>query len=246
MVVSAEQNIRGIDIDKLAKGFSDEAIILKRYCTISKTMAREVRWYQKTAGFLGSPDTTGITTDHILNTSFKARPFVVEQSWTRNTSYVKKYFVESPLISMEDIRDTDIDVLATNVRDLVRAVANQVDVSIYDAITDDSARLTTAAVADGWDDTATGDPIKDLLVAQQKIRAQGYDLGGAVLLINSIEHQNLLTFLINVKGSSIPDFSSEKVRTGVVMNLLGLQVVVSEVATTDEALVLHDLYILVI
>jgi len=234
---SGQADIRGIDIDKLAKGFAEEAIIMKRFCAVSKTKAREVRWYQKTAGFLDSTDTTAITTSQIKNVAVKARPVVIEQSWTRNTSYVKKYFVESPLISMEDIKDADIDILAGNIRDLVRAVSRQVDISIYDAITDGTGILTGAATADGWDDAATGDPITDLLTAKQQIRSYGYDPEGAVLLINSIEHKNLLKFLINVKGSSIPSFSSAKVQTGVVMELLGLQVVVNELATTDEATV---------
>ena len=44
---------------------------------------------------------------------------------------------------------------------------------------------------------------------------------------------NLLNFLINVKGSSIPPFATEKVKSGVVMNLLGLKIVVSSQATAD-------------
>lgn len=234
---SGQADIRGLDIDKLAKGFADEALLMKRFCTVSKTKAREIRWYQKTAGFLDSTDTTGITASQIKLVGYKAQPVVVEQSWTRQTSYVKKYMVESPMISMEDIKDADIDILAGNVRDLVRAVGYQVDITIYDAITDNASILTGAATADGWDDAATGDPITDLLTAKQQIRAQGYNPEGAVLLINSIEHKNLVKYLINVKGSSIPQFATEKVKSGVVMQLLGLNVVVSEIATTDEATV---------
>lgn len=236
---SAQADIRGINIDKLAKGFADEVLVLKNFVTVSTTDAREIRWYQKTAGFLDSTDTTGITASQIANTSSKSLPVVVEQTWTRNTSYVRKYFVESPLISEEDIKDTDIDILATNVRDLVRAVANQVDTRIYNVLTESltpSNILTTAATADGWDDAVTGNPILDIMVGNQKIRAQGYDAKQVVLYINSIEHKNLLNYLINVKGSSIPSFSSERVKDGVVMEILGNQVVVSENATTDYAL----------
>lgn len=242
---SGEQDLRGLDIDKLAKGFADEEIILKRFCNVSKTSAREVRWYQKTAGVLDTTDTTGITASQIPSVGYRALPNVVEQSWTRNTSYVRKYFVESPLISMEDIRDTDVDILATNVRDLVRAVANQVDVNIYETITDNisgvpfdgSSVTSNAATQDGWDDTVTGDPIKDLMLAKTTIRNQRYDPEGAVLYIHPTEHSNLIQFLISVKGSSIPNFSSEKIKTGVVMELLGLKVVVSANATTDYAVV---------
>jgi hypothetical protein len=243
---SAMAEIRGIDIDKLAKGFADEESILKRFVTVSNTSAREIRWYQKTAGFLtATPDTENLTSSLISNTSFKARPFVTEQSWTRNTSYVRKYFVESPWLDDEDIKDSDIDILATNVRDLVRAVENQVDIRIYDVITDnisgtpfDGSTVTSnAATADGWDDTATGDPIKDLMLAKETIRIQRYNPEGAILYIHPTEHSHLLEFLISVKGSSIPQFASQKIETGVVMELLGLRVVVSANATTDYAVV---------
>lgn len=237
---SGQADIRGLDIDKLAKGFADENLVLKNFVTVSSTSAREIRWFQKTAGFLDSTDTTGITASQIKNVPPRALPVVVEQSWTRQTSYVKKYFVESPTISEEDIKDCDVDILATNVRDLVLAVQNQVDTRIYNVLTESlspSNIQTTAAVADGWDDTATGNPIVDLLIAKRMIRQYRYDPEGAVLYINSVEHQNLVNFLISVKGSSIPGYSSEKIRSGVVMEILGLNVVVSENATTDYALV---------
>ena len=149
---NAMADIRGIDIDKLAKGFADEQNVFKKFCTVSTTAAREIRWFSKTSGFLDTADTTAITASHIANTSFKARPFVSEQSWTRNTSYVRKYFVESPLISDEDIKDTDIDILSTNVRDLVRAVERQIDARIYTVISTGTGVLTGASTQDGWDD----------------------------------------------------------------------------------------------
>ncbi len=96
---SGQADIRGLDIDKLAKGFADEALVLKKFQTVTSTKAREIRWYQKTAGFLDSVDTTGITASQIANTSDKSRPVVIEQSWTRQQSYVRKYFVESPVLS---------------------------------------------------------------------------------------------------------------------------------------------------
>jgi len=243
---NAMADIRGIDIDKLAKGFADETLLMKRYVTNASTSAREIRWYQKTAGFLDSTDTTGITASQIANTAFKARPVVVEQSWTRQTSYVRKYFVESPWISEEDIKDTDIDILATNVRDLVKAVANQVDSRIYAVVSDtvtsvpaDGGNVQTgAATEDGWDDTATGDPITDIMAAKAAIRTYRYDAENLVMLLHPTDHKNLLTFLINVKGSSIPQFSSDRVKDGTVMELLGVKIVVSTTFTTDYAVLM--------
>tara|TARA_Y100000310_G_C20686529_1_gene819382 strand:- start:1353 stop:2225 length:873 start_codon:yes stop_codon:yes gene_type:complete len=233
---SAQADIRGIFIHKLVEGFAEEGIVLKNFCRVSKTSAREIRWYQKTAGFLTGPTTTAVTTSLITNTSSKSLPVAIEPSYTRTTSYVKKYFAESPLISIEDLKDTDPDVWGDMIKDTVRAVNYQIDIRIYTVLTDSGAQ-TAAATADGWDDTATGDPILDLTNAQQKIRAQGYETSGAVLYINSVEYKNLLNWVISVKGSSIPAFSSEKVKSGVMMELLGLKVVVSENATSDQAVV---------
>ncbi|MEK6554145.1 MAG: hypothetical protein AABZ31_02805, partial [Bdellovibrionota bacterium] len=214
---SGEAAIRGIDISKLAVGFADEENQFKKVCTVSKTAAREVRFYRKTSGFLDSTDTTAITASQIANVSERSRPVVVEQTWTRVTKYVRKYFVESPLISEEDIRDSDIDVLATNVRDLVRAVSRQVDKIIYDVITADNGNTNASTAA--WDAGSGQDPIEDLMEAKQLIREDGYDPEGAFLLLSPKDHKSLLTWLISTKGSSIPSFSSERVKDGVVMEL---------------------------
>lgn len=237
---SGMADIRGIDIDKLAKGFAEEDNLFKKFVTNSTTSAREIRWYQKTAGFLDSTDTTGITASQIDNVAPLALPVVVEQSWTRNTSYIRKYFVESPTLSDEDIRDSDIDILATNLHDLTRAVARRVDSRIWDVMTEsqvatninvvDHAKATESSGA--WN-VSTSNPINDLMVAKQKIRAYGYNPEGAVLFLNSVTHKNLLTWLITTKGSSIPSFASEKMGSGVVQEILGLRVVISENVTSN-------------
>jgi hypothetical protein len=232
---SGQAEIRGIDIDKLAKGFADEENVFKKVCQVSKTSAREIRWYQKTSGFLAGVTTAGITGDLMDSVAERARPSVVEQSWTRQTSYVKKYFVESPLISEEDIMDSDVDVLATNVRDLVRAVARRVDSRIYSVMSTNVGNSNAATAA--WDAASGQDPIKDLMVAKKDIRVDSYDPEGAMLLLSPLDHESLITWLISTKGSSIPNFSSEKVRSGVVMEILGLNVMVSTNVTADEAMV---------
>jgi len=243
---SAEANIRGLDIDKLAKGFGAILPTFKSYCSTSKTKSREIRWYRKgltlatAMNALDTLTTDGITGSMMANTSFKARPFVVEQAWERQTSYIKKYFVESPLISIEDIKDNDVDILAGNVKELVKAVHFKVDRRVYDVLTEASTSGTpnpttvndTAAISP-WSTVATCNPISDLLNAKMEISAAGYDPEGAVCLMNPLEHKNLLNFLIGVKGSSIPAFATEKTRSGIVMELLGLKIAVSNNATAD-------------
>jgi hypothetical protein len=244
MAQSGNSTIRGLDVDRLAKGFADKAFKMKSLAQVSKTSAREIRWYQKGTSFnplLDSTDTTAITASQIFNTAERSRPVVVEQNWTRKTTYVKKYFVESPTISLEDIKDCDVDILATNVRDLVKAVANQVDTQIYNILTESQSPsdiTTFATTGSGWDDLTNGNPILDILTAKQKIMANNYDVHqGGVIVMNSVDHKNLLNFLMTVKGSSIPAFSSERVKSGTVMELLGLDVVISETAASDSCVV---------
>lgn len=234
---AGQADIRGLDIDKLAKGFADEESKFKSLTSVSTTAARDMRWYQKTAGFLDSTDTTGITASQIANMSDRSRPVVVGQTWTRNNDKVRKYFVESEWISEEDIKDSDIQVLATNIRDLTRAVANQVDFRIYDVITESQSPSninTAAATGTGWDDIINGNPILDILTGQQNIRSFSYDAGMAVIVMNSIEHKNLMNYLITVKGSSWTGYSSEKIRDTAVTSILGNDVIVSENAITDS------------
>jgi hypothetical protein len=236
-----EADIRSIDIQKFVTGFADEDVILKKFCRNIKTSAREIRWQQKTSGFITPAKTSGITSNLIDNAPERARPVIANQSFTRNTSYVRKYFVESETISMEDIKDSQVDLRGTYARDLIRAVASRVDTRIYNVGTESlspSTIQTEAAVADGWDDALTGDPIKDILTGIRKIRQYGYNIHAGqkgVLYINSIEHQNLMHFLISTKGSSIPATASKLLEAGAVMEILDLNVVVSENATTDYA-----------
>ena len=241
-----EQDIRGIDHTMFVTGFADEDSLLKGLVTVKPTKNREIRRFQKTAGFLDSVDTTGITQSQIFNVPERALPTIIGPTWTQLTSRVKKFMVDSEMISEEDLLDNDVQAMATTLRDLIRAVANQVDIRIYSTLIEAAAAtpttpnptdtLTTVAIADGWDDAVTGDPIKDILIGNRKIRAQSYDTNSIVLYINPIEHQNLMVYLISVKGSSIPAFSSQAVVKGQVMEILGNRVIVSQNATTDNAL----------
>ncbi len=245
---SAEKDIRGIDIDKLAKGFGVINNTFKNHVMLAKTKSREIRWYRKgltlvtAMNKLDTPVTQTVIASMMGNTAFKAMPFVVEQKWERQNSQVRKYFVESPWISIEDIKDSDPDVMGTNVRDLVEAVGFKVDRRIYDVLTGATvsgtpnpagASIPTTAAVAGWGTTATCNPILDLLIGQRKISTGGYNSTELTTLMNPLEYQNLVNYLISVKGSSIPEVASGLVKTGVIMSLLGNNIVVSNNATAD-------------
>jgi hypothetical protein len=230
---SAMAEIRGIDIKKLVEGFAEEGIILKNYCRVMPCSAREIRYYAKTAGFLTGPTTTGITASQIANTSSKSLPVAIEPSYTRSTAYVKKYFASSPLISIEDLKDCDPDIWGDMIRDAVRAVNYQIDARIQTVMTAAGAG-TGAATGNGWNVDADGDPITDFENAKLSMRTYGYDTSDMVAYMDPINAKWLIRWLINVKGSSIPNFSSDKVGSGKLMELLGCKIVVSQNATADQ------------
>lgn len=232
------QDIRGLDIDKAVKGFALIEYIFKNDCTQSSTTADAIRWYQETAA-----DLTATAPSVIANVSPLSIFPTLEVSWTRNVSYPKKYAAEG-FISMEDMKSSDIDVVARTLLRLTRAVVKAVDTDIWNVMTESQSPsniqtfATTAVGGDQWDAASyAGNPIKDIIHAKKLLADQGYNPEGASLYLSTQDYENVMDWLIAGKGSSIPSFSSEKVRSGTVMQILGLNVKVSPNVTTDYAAV---------
>ena len=236
---SGQADIRGIDINKMAVAYQNEALIFKKLIRVSKTSAREIRWYQKTSGFLtqSSPAANKAVAEGAL-------PFVNETSWTRNTSYVKKYFEESPMINMEDESDSDVQVFLKNLQDLTDSISYSVDADIWDVISESQSptNINDVTATAAWDAASGQDPFEDIMEAIQLIREQTKrKLRNGVLLVSAKGEKDLLVWLVSTKGSSIPQFASEKVESGILTAIAGLRVIVSENVTADYALV-GDLY----
>ena len=224
-------DIRGLDIDKMIKGFALTEYIFKTKVTNSTTSGDSIRWYQETAADLTH------TAPSQAETSPLSMFDQLEVSWTRNTSYPKKYTAEGT-ISREDIKSADIDVLARTILRLTRAVVKKVDSVIYTVISDTlgtgGSIGTAAATGTGWDDTTNGNPILDIMKGVQNIAENDYDIDGIEVWMNPKNYKDLLNYIITVKGSSIPGFSSDKVETGVVGTLVGTKLVVSNNVTADS------------
>jgi len=231
---SGQALIRGIDIDKISKDMLEEAVIFKREVKVESTSSREIRWYQKTSGYL-----TATAPAKISPIAFGARPFVLEQSWTRNTSYVKKYMLDSPMINMEDESDSDVQVFMNNVEDLTAAVAYDLDGDIYDVATesDTPVNINTIASTAAWDAASGQDPYEDIAHSEQLIREQTKKpVKNLALYVSAKGYKDLKVWLVSTKGSSIPGFSSQLVEKGVLLMFDGKRVVVSENVTADKAL----------
>jgi hypothetical protein len=244
---TGQADIRGLDINKLATGFADEfPSPLRSIIRASTTKARELRWWKKTAGFIDTPDTEGITASQIGYQAESSLPEVIQQTMTRQTSYVKIFKANSQAISEEDKKDSDPDIYGAHVRDITRAIQRQVEQRIYDVIGEATTSGTpnpstvpnAAATADGWNDTATGDPIADINAGIESLKLYSYDTSNIYICMNQAEEKWLKNYIINVKGSSIPDYSSDQVTKSNVMNILGCKVIVSPLFTTDYVLMI--------
>ena len=234
---AGQADIRGIDIVKLVEGFADVDVVLKNYVRVVKTSAREIRYYSKTAGYLTSPTTTGITTD-MIESSSKSMPVVIENSYTRLTAYVKKYFASSPMISIEDLNDCDPDIWGDIIKDAARAVNKKVDAAILVAL-DAGGCGTAAATGNGWNVDADADPILDFQNAKESIKSYGYSTDNLIAYMNQAEEKWLMRWLITVKGSSIPSFSSDKVGSGKIMELIGIKIVSDPNRPTDTVTIFN-------
>lgn len=234
MADSVEQaEIRGLDIDKAVKGFALTEYIFKNDCTISSMSGDSVRWYAETAADLTA------TAPQNLNVSPLSSFPTLEVGWTRNTSYVSKYAAEG-FLSMEDIKSADVDILARTLFRLTRAVTKKVDTAIYNVLSenDTPVNINTVATNAAWNTASyTGvNIIEDILDAKYQMELYNYDTSNVVLYLSPLDYKSMVTWLIDGKGSSIPNFASDKVSTGTVMQLVGVSIKISPNVTADKAL----------
>ena len=230
---SGQADIRGLDIDRVSKDYENEALVFKNLISNESTSSREIRWYQKTSGYLT------LTSPAKLQVASGARPFIAESSWTRNTSYTKKYFLESPTISIEDEADNDVQLLLENAKDNTDAIANAVDGNIWDVVSENRSvtNINSVTATAAWDAASGQDPFEDIMEGKEKIREQTQrKLKDGYLLVSAKGEKDLLVWL-RVVGATIPTVAGSKIESGDLLGLAGLNVLVSEVVTADYAMV---------
>lgn len=230
---TGQAQIRGLYIDKVARTYLEEATIFKGEVTNATTPNRQIRWYQKTSGYL-----TATSPAKIGGIAEGARPFVLRQSWTRNTSYVKKYFVESDTINMEDESDSDVSVFRTTLRDLTDAVAYDLDGDIWNTASEDQSATNINSVTStaAWDAASGQNPPEDIFEAEQLIREQTKrKVTNAKLYLSAKGAKDLKEWVIT-NGTQFTDASSDLLLNGVLVKFCGFPIVVSENVTADYAL----------
>lgn len=224
-----QQDIRGLDIQKTVKGFALKEYIFKNDVQVASTDSDHIRWFQEEAA-----DLTATSPQQTKNVSPLSQPANLEVSWTRNTSYFKKYSVEGT-ISMEDEKSAEINVVSRTLLRLTRNVASQVDSDIWDVMTESqsASNINSVTSTAAWDDTGQ-DPIDDILDAETAISNNHYSTKNAKLYLSPEDYKALVVWLIS-KGSDIPQFASKMAEGGNVKQILGYPIEISTNVTADYA-----------
>ncbi|MDD5051010.1 MAG: hypothetical protein PHV93_04730 [Candidatus Pacebacteria bacterium] len=225
---TGEQDLRAENFEKIVKGFALQEFKMKQLVMESSSNAWIETYYRETAteltGGLGSA-VKGIP--RLANFPYG------EPSWTKVQSYIEKYGMEG-VVSWEDAMTDNVDVIARTLLRISRAVAYAVDSQIYTALL--GAAGNTVAVVAGfeWNSAviANRDPIQNILDAKKELYVDNFnpDQNG-FLVVNPAEYAYLLG---NAKITNSPTFKSADVITnGVVGQICGLKIIVSNVVTTD-------------
>ena len=109
---SGQALIRGINLDKKARNYQNEESIFYKEVNVQTSSSREIRYQQRTSGYLTATSPASIVIAE------GSTPFVLETSWTRNTSYTKKYSLDSPMITIEDEKDSEVKVFMDNLEEI--------------------------------------------------------------------------------------------------------------------------------
>lgn len=235
------ENIRGIQISKILKGFADEEFMFKSLVTESSTTAREVRWYKRQSGVLDTTDSQGMTSSRIDEGAELALLETAEQKVERQTSRIKIFGLESPWISEEDFMDTDVQIVALNQKQVPRAVVKSVNDHIYDVLTESQSPsninsfATTSVGGDQWDASSFAAEIaKDVERAKTLIREENYEPSHIIMPPREYE---FVVAWVYAKGAQAPTVGSSVVSGQRLVNLFGLTVVVSNSAVADNVVV---------
>jgi hypothetical protein len=231
-----EADLRKEFIDSAVKAVNLDLAKLKTLCTIDKSDAWTESYFQETNG-----DATDGGTYTSINGIPQMAPFpFVEVTETKVSSVIKKFGDES-IISLEMQTEATIPMLQRHILRMGRKINYQIDVVIQAAMSATTGINTFGITAGNeWDSAtvANRDPVFDFLTGIEMLRADGVDAlnGNGYIVVNGTDYTNIIS---NTKILNHPTFKSvSSVQNGVVNELCGLKVMVSETVTPDQAYII--------
>jgi len=226
-------DIRGENIEKAVKGFALQEYKFKQVLLSSTSSDWTETYYRETATELTPAGET-----HAIQGVARGAAFPnVEPSWTKYQGVHTKFAAESTVF-LEDKLTNAVDVQARTILRVARSIASQVDSYIYTELSG-AAGINTAAASGNWDaaDVTVRDPVGDILTGIQYMAVDNYDaLSNGYLLLSPLDYTNLM---MNSKVINNPSFkTADVVSNGVVGQIAGLKIIVSNNVTADQAMII--------
>ena len=231
-----EADLRKEFIDSAVKAVSADLAVLKTLTTIDTSDAWTESYFRET----NDDDTGGGTHSSIAGIPQMAPFPFVQVTETKVSSVILKYGDES-IISLEMQQAATVPMLQRHILRMARKINWQIDTVINSAMSDDFGNTVAVAAGYEWDsDTiANRDPIKDILNGIQTLRVDGINAldGNGYLVVNGTDYTNIVS---NSKVLNHPTYKTVSVvQNGVVSELVGLKVMISEGITAETAYIVH-------
>jgi|SRR3989339_8627 len=231
-----EADLRKEYIDSAVKAVSKEMAVLKTLCTIDTSDSWTESYFRET-----NDDSTGGGTYSSIAGIPQMAPFpFVQVTETKVSSVILKYGDES-IISLEMQQAATVPMLQRHILRMARKINYQIDTVIEAAMAASFGNTVAITAGNEWNSAteANRNPVKDILDSIQMLRADGINAldGNGYLILNGTDYTNVIS---NTKILNHPTFKSVSVvENGVVNELVGLKIMISETITADTAFVVH-------
>ena len=229
-----EAEMRSENIDTAVKAVIKIEEKWKALCAIDSSSAWTESYFRET-----NDDATDGGTGSPIRGVPQYAPFpFIDVTETKVSSIIQKYAGES-IISLEAQQNITVPMLQRKIYRLGRKIIYQIDVAIEAGVNADAGNSVAITAGYEWASAtiANRDPVKDILDAIQTLRVDGIDAlsGNGYLVVNGNDYTNIIS---NTKVINHPTYESGVMTNGKVGRLLGLNIVVSEAVTADQAYVL--------
>jgi len=206
----------------------------KSLCAVDSSSAWTESYFRET-----NDDSTDGGTGSPIRAVPQYAPFpYFDVTETKVSAVIQKYAGES-IISLEAQQNATVPMLQRKIYRLGRKIVYQIDFAIEAQVNTDAGNAVAITAGNEWDSAtvANRDPVKDILDAIQTLRVDGIDAlnGNGYLIVNGTDYTNIIS---NSKVINHPTYESGVMANGKVGKLLGLNIVISEVVTAEQAYVL--------
>jgi hypothetical protein len=206
---------------------------LRTLCTIDSSNSYTETYYRETNTDPTSPTTATSTTN--IKGIPRFSPFPAGRvGETKVSALIEKYGLEQ-VLSMEDELMNWIPMSARAILRLGRGISKSIDDAIVALISASYGNTVAVTAGSEWNSATlqNRDPIKDILDGIQTLRVDNIDAlnGNGYLVLNGDSYTDLIS---NSKVISNPTFkSADVVANGVVGQICGLKIMVTEAVVAD-------------